>query len=263
MILATLLLGLAIVLLHVIRAIIWDRSIHYNEVPFSGTRVSAELDGYRIALVTDTHRISDARLQEIVDELNRRQIDLLLLGGDFARGGGEPRRTLNMLARVKTTDGIYGVEGNHDKTEELFAAMEAEGVQVLSNSGVALGEQLYLAGVADLWIRKPDIEEAIAGAGAEQFVLLLAHNPGITMRQSTAGVDLVLSGHTHGGEVTLFGVWAPAVHFVKAGHHFLSGWAKSRDGVPVYVCNGIGSHLFRVFARPEVTLLTLKQGVDA
>ncbi len=105
----------------------------------------------------------------------------------------------------------------------------------------------------------------------DDFVLLLAHNPDITMRQDTSNVDLTLSGHTHGGHVTFFGLWAPALTWntviTDYGQRFMSGWAESRDGTPVYVSRGTGTfeRTPRVFARPQVILFTLqstKQSVN-
>jgi len=254
-------LCIIIILIHIGHALTLDRIIEYKEVPFHSARIPADMDGYRIAFITDSHRISDSRLTEVVEKLNTLQVDLLLLGGDFGIFDGNPGRSLEILSEVVTTDGIYGVEGNHDDHRMLFAAKEANNITPLSNNGIHIRENFYLAGVEDLWNRNPDIELAIAGAGPEDFVLLISHNPDVTMRQDTTNVDLVLSGHTHSGQITFFGIWAPALTFrnniTDYGQRFMSGWALSRDGVPVYVSNGTGEYLPRVFARPQVILITL------
>ena len=253
---ATLAIGIPIALIHAVHAVTLDRIIVYNEVPFYSERVPAELDGYRIAFVTDTHSISKARLRGVVEALNERQVDLLVLGGDFARTEAATRRSLELLSQVVTTDGIFGVEGNHDRYRKLFRAMEANGIVPLSNSGLYIRENFYLAGVED----HPDIATAIAGAGPDSFRLLVSHHPDVTMRQDTLGVDLVLSGHTHGGQVTFFGLWAPALPFVtRYADRFNQGWAESRDETPVYVSRGVGEYTPRVFARPEVVLITLRR----
>jgi len=82
------------------------------------------------------------------------------------------------------------------------------------------------------------------------------------MVQDTRGIDIILSGHTHGGQITFFGFFAPALLprvITDYGHHFSSGWSQSRDGTPVYVSNGLGNYqqVLRVFARPQVILITL------
>ena len=254
-----------IVLVHAIHALTLDRIVVYNEISFTSPNIPAEMDGYRIAFVTDIHAMSrfDERLQRVVNELNQRQIDLLLIGGDIAFDHNDLDPAIALLAQIVTTDGSFGVEGNHDKYQALFAAMEAHGITPLSNSGLYIRDGFYLAGVEDLWNRNPDISVAIANAGSDSFVLLLSHNPDVSMEQDTTGVDLILSGHTHGGQLNFFGRWSIGLDSGIISHYgdrFRAGWAESRDGTPVYVCRGAGQYYPRVFARPEVTLITLFHG---
>ena len=252
-----------VVLVHFVHAITLDRMVVYNEISFSSPHIPPEMDGYRIAFVTDIHAESGRRLRTVVEELNARQIDLLLLGGDFTYDRDDLAATMELLAQIAVTDGMFGIEGNHDHYDLLFPAMEAQGITPLSNSGVYIREGFYLAGVEDLWNRKPNVADAIAGAGANSFVLLLSHNPDVSMQQDTRDVDLILSGHTHGGQLNFFGRWSIGLDsgiISDYGTRFRGGWAQSRDGTPVYVCRGVGEYYPRVFARPEVTLLTLFHG---
>jgi len=234
--------------------------MQYVEVPFHSPRWPSNLDGYRIAFITDTHRISDDALRQVVDELNNRNIDLLLLGGDF---WAHYQRSLAVLAHTQTTDGIFGVEGNHDIHTRLFAEMERHGMTPLSNSGHRIREGFWLAGLEDLWNRNPCIATATEGAGGD-FVLLLTHNPDVTMQQDTTTADLVVSGHIHAGQIRFFGLWAPFFTFTNIvtsyGQRFTSGWATSHDGTPVYVSNGTGAQIPRVFARPQVIIFTMYAG---
>jgi len=252
----------AVAIAHIAHAATFDRIIAYVEIPFSSPSILPELDGYRIAFIADTHSLPARRLWEIVDELNTRDIDLLILGGDFPSVDGAEWRSMEVLSQVITTDGIFGVEGNHDNYVNLFLAKEAHGIVPLSNSGIRLGDNFFLAGVEDLWNRNPCIATAIEGANSDDFVLLVSHNPDIAMQQDTTNVDLILSGHTHGGQITFFGIWAPYFTFrdtiTQYGQRFVSGWAESWDGTPVFVSNGTGQYLPRVFARPQVIILTLK-----
>jgi len=254
-------IGGIIVLIHIVHAVTLDRIIEYKEVTFSSSNISAEMDGYTIAFIADTHSLSADRLRGIVTELNSRDIDLLILGGDFPSTGGAEWRSMEILSQTITTHGIFGVEGNHDNYTDLFAAMRAFGIVPLSNNGVLIRDNFFLAGVEDLWNRNSSIADAIEGSAAEDFVLLVSHNPDIAMQQDTTGVDLILSGHTHGGQITFFGIWAPYFTFRSSitdyGQRFTSGWAASHDGTPVFVSNGTGEYLPRVFARPQVILLTL------
>jgi len=255
-----LLLLILTVLIHGGHALTLDRIVVYNDISFSSPNVPAEMNGYRIAFVTDIHALNDRRLQTVVDELNQRQVNLVLLGGDFTYDSDALERTLTLVSQIGNTDGIFGVEGNHDTYDILFPAMEAHNITPLSNNGTYVRDGFYLAGVEDLWNRNPDVSAAIAGAGSDSFVLLLSHNPDVSMMHDTTGVDLILSGHTHGGQLNFFGLWSIGLDtrvISDYGTRFRGGWAESRDGTPVYVCRGIGDYYPRVFARPEVTLLTL------
>jgi predicted MPP superfamily phosphohydrolase len=193
----------------------------------------------------------------------------LVLGGDFAENRERMDRSLEIISNVNVTDGIYGVEGNHDRFAELFSAMERHSIHPLSNSGKSVRKGFYIAGLEDLTNRSPDVRKAVKGAAAEDFVLLVSHDPDVTMMQDTTSVDLILSGHTHGGQITFFGIWAPALtmtkHVTDFGHRFMSGWAESRDRAPVYVSNGTGTFPFmpRIFARPQVIFVTLQAASQA
>ena len=247
--------------IHLIHALTLDRVIEYKEVYFSSPNVSAEMNGYRIAFISDTHHIPAAQLREIVETLNERYLDLLILGGDFPSADGAEWRSMEILSQTVTTDGIFGVEGNHDNYVYLFEAKRVHGIIPLSNDGFRVRDNFFLAGVEDLWNRNPNIAVAIADSKPDDFVLLVSHNPDVSMQQDTYGVDLILSGHTHAGQITFFGIWAPYFTFRSTitdyGQRFVSGWAESRDGTPVFVSNGTGEYLPRVFARPQVIIFNL------
>jgi predicted MPP superfamily phosphohydrolase len=256
----------AVVAIHLASGLTLDRQIQYVETDYSSARVSEALDGYTIAFITDTHALPAEELKEVVTRLNEYAPDLLLLGGDFPEQADAVERSMDILSGVQTTDGSYGVEGNHDDYRELFAAMERHGITPLSNSGAAVREGLYLAGVEDIRNRTPDIAKATENAKSDDFVVLGAHNPDITMMQDTGNVDLVFSGHTHGGNITFFGVLAPILAWSDAvtgyGQRFMSGWATTRGGADIFVSHGTGylAHVPRIFARPQVILVRLVAG---
>ena len=252
---------LIIVLVHLIHGLTLDRMVVYQEITFSSANLPKELDGYTIAFVTDPHADTGRRLRGIVEELNSRQIDLLLLGGDFTYDQNDIQSTVDLLSQITTRDGSFAVEGNHDDYQILFSLLESHNITPLSNSGVYIQDGFFLAGVEDLWNRNPDVSKAIAEAGEDSFILLLAHNPDVTMTQDTSNVDLTLSGHTHGGQVNLFGrisIGLDTRVISDYGIRFKGGWAESNDGTPVYVSRGVGEYYPRIFARPEVTMITLR-----
>jgi hypothetical protein len=247
---------------HIIHGLTFDKMIRYTEIEFLSENWPCELDGYRIAFMTDKHTTPHETIKKAVDELNKRNLDLLLLGGDFSMRGDHYQGTLQEIAQTVTTDGIFGVEGNHDDYKRLFAAMEQEGIVPLNNTGIRIREGFYLAGVHDMWNRNPDIPAAVAGADADDFVLLVTHNPDVVMVQSTIGIDLILAGHTHNGQITFFGLPFYLVRgsITNYGKRFGYGFSDSKDGVPVFTSVGVGDYynIPRIFARPEVVIITMR-----
>lgn len=253
--------AVVIVLIHIVHMLTLDRIVEYKEVVFYSQNWPRELDGYRIGFVADTHRLYDYELRDIVAELNARNLNLLLLGGDYGFRRQYLEETLTAFARVKTTDGVFGVQGNHDIYFPLEEIMGALGIGYLRNSGLHIRDGFFLAGVEDFWHSNPCIATATAGANIDDFTLLLTHNPDVTMRQDTTGLDLILAGHTHGGQVTLFG-WAIYLYrgsITSYGQRFAYGWSRSRDGVSVFVTSGIGRYSVpRVFSRPQAVIFTMR-----
>ena len=254
--------AVVIVLVHVIHALTLDRIIEYKELSFYSPNIPAQMNGYKIAFIADTHSISEKRLQGIVDELNNRKPDLAVHGGDFSRNAAEMQRTVKIMSRINTTDGFFAVDGNHDEPAILYPELEKHNIVPLANTGLYIRDNFFLAGVEDPWdlAGGADVTGALAGSRDEDFILLISHNPDVAMQQNTVGADLILSGHTHGGQLNFFGLWSLGLEsrvISQFGERFRSGWSESRDGTPVYVCRGIGEYYPRVFARPEVTLITL------
>jgi len=250
--------------IHVVHSFTLDRIVQYVEIEFRSPNWNPELDGYRIAFMTDKHTTSDEDMRAIAIELSRRNIDLLLLGGDFASPGFDRyffEGTVREISGTVTTDGIFGVYGNHDTRRLLAAAKERYGIVQLENEGIHIRDGFYLAGVRNYWDGFSDISAAIAGASDSDFVLLISHNPDIAMSQPTVGVDLILSGHTHGGQVTLFGfpMYLMIPHITRYRLRFAYGFGDSADGVPVFTSRGTGPYygIPRIWARPEVVIFTM------
>jgi len=247
--------------IHVVHSLTLDRTIRYTEAEFRSENWPSELNGYRIAFMTDLHVITDETMSDVIAALNEKNIDLLLLGGDFSMGNGHYRGTLREIAQANAVDGIFGVEGNHDDYRMLFAAKEQYGITPLDNSGQHIRSGFYLAGVRDLWNGNPDIAEATSGAYADDFILLVSHNPDISMIQSTAEIGLIVSGHTHSGQITLFGypMYLLQRGITRYGTRFSHGFADAADGTQVFTSSGIGVYysIPRIFARPEVVIFTM------
>ena len=265
----TLAIGMLIVtvaLIHVLHAVTVGQTVTFTAVTMHSDQWPEDLDGYRIAFMTDFHVITDEAMADIVTKLNEQNINLLLLGGDFSMRRAHYQGTLREIAQTKTTDGIFGVDGNHDRYATLFAAMEYYGITPLDNESFQIQPGFSLAGVQDLWNRNPNIAVATAEISPDDFTLLLTHNPDIVMAESTADVDLVLAGHTHAGQITLFG-W-PFYLLLRTisdyGTEFAYGLTTFDDNTQMFVSSGIGTYYSwpRIFARPEVVIITMYHTVD-
>ncbi|MCP2014260.1 putative MPP superfamily phosphohydrolase [Deinococcus sp. HSC-46F16] len=238
----------------------------------------------RVAFLTDLHYglyIFERQIRAWVDTANAAQPDLVLLGGDFldVRSDVDPAPLLTELARLRAPLGVYAVWGNHDygsfgaydrgvlgqgipgwaeRREQVAAAFAAAGITVLRNAGRSVRDDLWVGGVDDLWRGEPDVRAALAGAGEGQASVLLSHNPDL-LPDLPQRVGLVLSGHTHGGQIRLPVVGAPVVPS-KYGQRYAMGWVQGAHGTPGYVSRGLGVSgvPLRNLCPPEVTLLTLR-----
>lgn len=254
-------------IIHIIHSITLDRIIQFVELDFTSPNWPVELDGYRIAFMTDFHEITDESMASVITELNQRNIDLLLLGGDFSQdvftGGTFYRGTIREISQAITTDGIFGVEGNHDYYPRLFAAKTEHGIGILNNSNLQIRTGFSLAGVRDYTFGYANVQQALTNINTDDFILLLTHNPDVSMSQANPVIDLYLAGHTHGGQITFFGI--PIVLYgtwvSNYRTRFAHGFSESSDGVPVFTSRGVGVYYNwpRIFARPEVIIFTISR----
>lgn len=161
--------------------------------------------------LSDIHHGLYMRLEEVeraVELANRLEPDLVALTGDFVTNSRKYIAPVaRALGRLRARLGCYAVLGNHDHrvgADSVAAALEAHGMEVLRNRYVRLrrnGSSLVVAGVDDVGYGEDNLRLALEGAMAEQPTVLLAHNPAVLPRAAACGVDLVLSGHTHGGQL--------------------------------------------------------------
>ena len=237
--------------------------------------VPVGFDGMSIAFLTDFHvgsAVSAWRLERAIGWVEKENPDLVLLGGDYVgrlRKRGM-RRCFSLLRKLDAWYGVYGVLGNHDvrrgDKDAVLKELHRAGVVPLDNEAVWLShdkERIRLGGVSDYRHDVPDLAPTLEGSGKSDFVILLAHNPDFIEDIDASSVDLIVSGHTHGGQITLFGRWAPFVSS-RYGQKYRTG-VRNVGGTDVVVSNGVGTNLlpFRFFARPEIHFLTLrKSGPD-
>ncbi|HEX6916613.1 MAG TPA: metallophosphoesterase [Phycicoccus sp.] len=233
----------------------------------SSPELPAEFDGTTVALVTDLHagavRSADFTRQ-VVDLVAAERPDLVVVAGDLVDGtAARYAPEIAPLADLRAPLGVVATTGNHEMyqdTANWVREFESLGMRVLRNESVPLtrgGATLVLAGVHDRegdgeWA--PDYAAALAGVDPSAFVLLAAHQPKQAELVQGRGVDLQLSGHTHGGQM-----W-PLGYVVPLQQPVLDGLETVGD-VPVLTSRGVGAWgpAIRVLAPPEVPIVTLRR----
>ncbi|BCJ46756.1 metallophosphoesterase [Actinoplanes ianthinogenes] len=234
-------------------------------------RLGRGLDGLRVVLITDTHYgpIDRARWSRGVTEvINSLDADIVAHTGDIADGEVEQRREMAApLGDVRAGLARVYVTGNHEYmsgAQGWVEHMSALGWEALHNRHLVVsrgGDSLVVAGVDDRTAagsgvpgHHMDHEAALAGADPELPVLLLAHQPQQISGAVAHGIDLQLSGHTHGGQM-----W-PFHYLVRIDQPALQGLTRHSERTQLYTSRGTGfwGPPFRIFAPSEITLLTLR-----
>jgi hypothetical protein len=230
-----------------------------------------ELDGLRVALVSDLHagapHIGVRRVTEIAELVTAQRADLVCLLGDFVDPDVTfgrpvaPELVAGPLGVVHAPLGVLAVLGNHDwRTDgpRVTAALRDAGATVLENEAARLDRGLWVAGVEDTTERVPDVGAALRDVPKGEPLLVLSHDPDL-FPSIPPSASLTLSGHTHGGQVnlgsSLRGMVIPSIfgdryargHVVEGGRH-------------LYVTSGVGTsnHPVRFGRPPEIVVLTLR-----
>jgi predicted MPP superfamily phosphohydrolase len=231
-------------------------------LPVSG--LPRALDGLRVVMLTDLH-LSPTVPREDLDVAVRLAMaerpDLIVLGGDYIsfqdRRYAEP--CAEVLAPLSAPHGIYAVLGNHDDDTEMPRALERRGVEVLKDartSATIRGERLDFIGIR-FWTRATvDLARLLKGAGSTS--ILLAHDPRRLQQAAALNIPLMLSGHTHGGQIVLPGIGA-----IAAKKFPVAEGSARRENTTVFVSRGIGTVYVpcRINCPPEVAVLTLQRFV--
>ncbi len=226
-------------------------------------------EGFRVVQLTDLHHSRIVPLREVrrvVELANLTRADMVVLTGDYTtsrRGYIEP--CAEALGELRTPEGVWAVLGNHDHytdAELTVRALTKNRINVLGNANTVLrrgADELQLVGVDDWGWGKADWGRALRGVALMRPSVLLSHEPAVLDMPETRGVSLVLSGHTHGGQINLPFVGAPA-RFIEE-FKYLRG-RYEREGTQLYVSRGTGmiGIPVRIGARPEIAVLRLRRG---
>lgn len=232
-------------------------------------RLPDGFDRVRVALITDLHvgpARSAAFTQRVVDTVNEQRPDLVVLAGDLSDGTiANVGTDLAPLAGLRAPLGVFGVSGNHEFYSDDGGAWldqwERYGVRTLRNERVTLnrgGASIDLAGIHDYSAPEPyepNLAAALEGRPPERFVLLAAHEPRQIFDAAGLGVDLQISGHTHGGQI-----W-PLRYLVPLQQPSIDGVDRI-GGTTLYTTHGAGAWgpPVRVGAAPEISMLELRSG---
>jgi hypothetical protein len=243
----------------------WFRVVE-REVAVRG--LDRRFDGLRIAQLSDLHiGTLTPRSWGLAwsRAANRRAPDLAVVTGDMVTSGVEfHEHVADVVGELRAARGVYVAMGNHDyfgEGEPLVTLLGARGARVLRNEGVAIergGATLWLAAIDDTWTRRDDIERALRDRPAGAATILLAHDPLRFDEAAEQGVALVLSGHTHGGQIAVpfLGRW---LGLANLAHRYRVGFYE-RGGSTLYVHPGLGTTgpPLRLGVAPEVTILVLR-----
>ncbi len=221
-----------------------------------------ELVGLRIGLITDVHRsrwVSADDVAHAATTLMREQPDLIVLGGDYVTWGNRQYvvPSAEALRPLSAPYGVFGILGNHDDDHDMPAALARNGVQMLKDARTHLtirNAPVDLVGIRYWTKRGADI--ASIARGATGTVILLAHDPRRLGEAAALKIPLVLSGHTHGGQVVLPIVGAIAAQKFPV----IAGLGRRRE-TTMFVSRGVGTMYVpvRINCPPEVAVLTLQR----
>lgn len=242
-------------------------SIHHPKIPIG-------FDQFKILQFSDTHlgfHYSVEQLAKIVKTINKLNPDVVVFTGDLM---DEPNKyqhseeIIPILSRISTTFGKFAIYGNHDHggygTDLYRDIMMNSGFTVLQNSSERIklvdGSSLYMVGLDDAMLGKPNFEKAVAGIPKDSYKILLAHEPDLATAAVQYGIQLQLSGHSHGGQVKI-PFFGPLITPPYSEHYYEGFYdlEYSDNDLTLYVNRGIGTTRlpFRFLSKPELTLFTL------
>jgi predicted MPP superfamily phosphohydrolase len=245
------------------------RQIKTTKIEIGIPDLPVSWDGLRIVQLSDFHRgqhVTEHQIAKAGEIARSLSPDLVALTGDFVTGSSAfIGSCLRALGRIPSALGTYAVLGNHDwwtGDGEITTALEAARVHVLSNAAVRLGTErapLWLLGVGDLWSPAFSLAKAVNAVGPTGTTVLLCHNPDVLPRAARQGLDLVLSGHTHGGQVCLPGIGALLLPI--EGDRSLAKGLHQLGKTQIFVTTGIGlvAPPVRLNCPPEVAAITLQR----
>ena len=241
-------------------------TIRVKSYDFLNQDIPQAFDSCRVAFVSDLHYkslLKEKGLNKLVKLLKAEQPDVLLLGGDYQSACEYVAPLFDALGTIQPPLGTYAVMGNHEYNrcyKEVVEQMLENDIHLLEHQTDTLWrdrEFILLSGVRNPFDLERNGVSPTLSLTSSDFVILLVHTPDYAEQVAVDNADLVLAGHTHGGQVRILG-YAPVTNS-RYGRRFLSGMKKTSAGVPMIITNGVGTSRrnIRIGARAEVVMITL------
>jgi len=226
-------------------------------------------EGYKIALLSDVHygKLNNkSDLKRLAENLSTQEIDAVILCGDIVDEDttkAQMQDIFSIFGAIKSSYGSYFIFGNHDKqpynkqpnfTEtELISAAERNGIAVLDDTAVNIGDDILLVGRRDRTDERKSVEELLVGADSSKYIIFVDHQPYEFNMKADAGVDLQLSGHTHGGQLFPVGTLMDLFHIGDMVYG-----KKQVGNMTAITTSGItGSHPIRTQCKSEYVVITI------
>lgn len=242
--------------------------INVNRYTIPVPNLPPAFDGLRVVHLTDLHYgplMPLDVLAKVIRKTNELEKDMVVCTGDYVRGGTADRKVegiWSVMRDLRAPEGVYAVLGNHDHwagTEQSIRSMELSGHINLRHRAVPLsrnGETMWLGGAGDLWEDHLSLDQVLENAPDNACRIVLAHNPDTADTDFTTRVDLMLSGHTHGGQVKLPFIGTPFLPVKNKAYS--SGLIRSQR-TDIFISRGVGWAALpvRFNCLPEIALLTI------
>jgi predicted MPP superfamily phosphohydrolase len=253
--------------------IIEAQAYRVRRVKIKNNKIPKSFNGFKIVFISDIHYgklFRAKRLISIVNRINKLDPDIIIIGGDYLDISVKSKKDLSkyldkeimILRKLKAKQGIFTVLGNHDyykRRESLLDAIHSSSFKLLKNSKEFINkgeDSIELIGLDDLVQGKPDVN--MLKVSTNNFTIAISHNPDFfSDYKNQINYDLALSGHTHGGQVTFFGLYAPYTSS-KYGQRYVKKIVYE-DNREIILTNGIGNGILpiRFFAIPEIIEIKL------
>ncbi|MFH0898764.1 MAG: metallophosphoesterase [bacterium] len=246
-------------------AFIEPHRLDVKEVDFSMADESTDV--IKAVVVSDFHvgpYKKGSWIEKVVQKVNEQDPDIIFIPGDFISSGVDDIQYLRPLRDLKAPLGVFAVTGNHDyagdASDSVISALLEMGITVLENEKTIIygfQKEVILAGISDIWF-EGNVYKTLSGTSDEDLVILLSHNPDAVLYANADLADLIISGHTHGGQIRLpfFGSVSQIPNVLGRDYDQGLFWYGNQ---PLFVTSGVGETgpRARLFNSPEIVIMNI------